>query len=65
MGLANLCGEAVHPSAAALRHRRSRFCEIAQNELLSSGLHAGSIFTSRQCLTAAALFADKHGIPLT
>jgi len=43
----------------------SRFCEIAQNELLSSGLRARSIFTWRQCLTAAALFADKHGILLT
>jgi|GEM_PF-6921430 len=43
----------------------SRFCEIAQNELLSSGLQVRSIFTSRQCLTVAALFADKHGILLT
>jgi len=65
MGLANLCGEAVHLSADAHRHDSSRICENAQNELLSSGLHARSIFTSRQCLTAAALFADKHGIPLT
>jgi hypothetical protein len=64
-GLVNLCGEAVHLSADALRRGRSRFCEIAQNELLSSGLHARSISTSRQCLTAAALFADKHGILLT
>jgi hypothetical protein len=45
-GLANLCGEAVHLSAAALRHGHSRFCEIAQNELLSSGLQARSISIS-------------------
>jgi hypothetical protein len=64
-GLANLCGEAVHLSADAHRHGRSRFCEIAQNELLSSGLQARSIFTLRQCLTAVALLADKHGILLT
>src|SRR5579862_7699348 len=38
----------------------SRICEIAQNELLSSGLYARSISTSPQCLTAAALSADKH-----
>jgi hypothetical protein len=55
----------VHLSVAALRHGRSRFCEIAQNELLSSGLHARSISTSRQCLTAAALLADIRGIPPT
>jgi hypothetical protein len=64
-GLANLCGEAVHLSAAALRHGRSRFCEISQNELLSSGLQARSIFIPRQRLTAAALLADIRGILLT
>jgi len=65
MGLRIFAGETCNLSVAALRHGRSRFCEIAQNELLSSGLQARSTFTSRQCLTAAALFADKHGILLT
>ena len=37
----------------------SRFCETVQNELLSSGLHARSISTSRQCLTASSAFALK------
>jgi hypothetical protein len=50
---------------AVLRHGRSRFCEIAQNKLLSSGLHGRSIVTWRRRLTAACVFADKRGISLT
>jgi hypothetical protein len=65
MGLRIFAGETCDPSVAALRHGRSRFCEIAQNELLFSGLYARSIFNLRQCLTAAALLADKRGILLT
>src|SRR4029077_16088622 len=44
----------------ALRHGRSRFCEIAQNRLLSSGLQARNSSTLRQCLTATSAFADKR-----
>jgi hypothetical protein len=65
MGLRIFSGEPCDLQAAALWHDRSRFCETAQNGLLSSGLCARSISISRQCLTAAALFADKHGILLT
>jgi hypothetical protein len=50
---------------AVLRRGRSRFCENAQNKLLSSGLHRRSIVTWRRRLTAAFVFADKRGIPLT
>jgi hypothetical protein len=64
-GLRIFSGETCDLSVAVLRRGRSRFCEIAQIELLSSGLQARSISTSRQCLTAVALFADKRGILLT
>ena len=59
-GLANLSSETCDLYLAALRRGRSRFCEIAQNELLSSGLHARRISTSRQCLTATSVFAVKR-----
>jgi hypothetical protein len=47
-------------SVAAFRHERSRFCEIAQNELLSRGLHVRGISSSQRCLTATSVFADKR-----